>query len=162
VEAEARVRARWIVAVALAFLAPAASGDAPTHFVLRVQELLASPTPLAGDATLGDAWAWRLDVPEGVVVCVSAREHAVAPFSLSATGGPNPPASPAPALEQGFELQGPATWTLTVDPALAGPVDVTVDLAGHYVECGNEPAPFDVTALPPPAWCATPVGGCPP
>jgi hypothetical protein len=126
----------------------------------EVKRLVASPTPLGAQGMLGDAVSWRVDVPEGVVVCVSAREGGGAPFYLHATDGHTKLGSPTPGMAQGFTLPGPASWTLTIDPAFGALADILVDLSGHYVDCPNAPASFSLVDLPSPPPCLTEAGAC--
>jgi hypothetical protein len=139
---------------------PLGAGESGTHLTRHLDRLVASPTPLGPLVMLGDEGAWRVEVPEGVVVCVNAREDGAAPFTLRATHGDSTLASPVPSLAQSLTLPGPAAWELRADPAFGADVHVTVDLRGAYVECGNQAAAFTLTDLPASPPCATEVGAC--
>lgn len=156
-----QARARFTaVALALAFFLPLASGVPTTHAEREVKALVASPSPWGPLTALDDSTSWRVEVPEGVVVCVDAIESGAALFDLRATHDGPSLQSPTPALRQSLLLPGPDTWTLTVDPVAGAEVDVHVMLDGHFVDCPNGPASFTITDLPRPPPCVGEAGAC--
>ncbi|MEA3201768.1 MAG: hypothetical protein QOE90_3196 [Thermoplasmata archaeon] len=135
-----RASARLVpILVAAALLVPLAGGEIASVATRHVRGLVADPTPL-------DAASWRVEVPAGVVVCVDATEAGPALFAMRATHGERTISSPLPLPGQGAILDEGA-WTLSVDPIAGARFDITVRLAGHQVDCGQEPAAFTITDL---------------
>lgn len=156
-----RVRPRSILVFALlVLLLPAAGADVGAHFTRHVDRLVASPTPVGGLVVLGDAASYRVEVPEGVVVCVDATESGAAPFTLRASDGARTLASPVPTLAQSLLLPGPSTWTLQVDPAFGAEAHITLDLAGSFVDCGRTSAAFGLVDMDASSACLTEAGAC--
>lgn len=150
-----RASARSTVLLLVVVLLPAVAGSSGAHQSRTVERLLANPLPF-----LDDAVSWRVEVPPGVVVCVSAAERGAASFWLRASGEDGPViASPTPGLAQGLYLAA-GTWTVTLDPAAGAAVDVLVEFAGYFGDCGKGPADFELVDLPAPPPCATEAGAC--
>lgn len=114
--------------------------------------LVASPA-LAEAGVLSDQHAWRVDVPAGTFVTVTAVDANGNLFYLRANrtlGGlwlPGPAAS--------LPLDAPGAWRVEVDPLAGARVDIRVTFRGHVADGDGIAAPFTLTELEAERGCVT-------
>lgn len=141
-------RSTIALALSLLLLAPAlhaASSTAAFH-ERRIDRLIATPTP-AGPILLGsDEVRYRLDVPAHATVLVRADGTNTSFFHASFHRvGTATPDITFPTRHATFELPGPASWLVRIDPAGGGAFHARITFEGFVADVGGAPATFTLT-----------------
>lgn len=142
--------AGFALALVALLAAPALAETDVSYAERRVVGDIAFPVELL----LRDAVAWRVDVPAGTLVEVSATDAKGSLFYLRANRTLSGLWLPGPSATLALDEAGP--WRVEVDPAAGAPVDVRVRFRGYVGDFGGAPAPFSIQDLEPERGCVTP------